>query len=131
MHELSVCQALLHEVAKTAASRGASAVERITIEVGRLSGVEPELLARAFEMARVGTCASQAVLVIQTLEITVSCTECGATSQVEPTHLTCGACHGYRTRVIEGDELRLRALELEVPDVGTCTDAQIGAARVQ
>lgn len=116
MHELSVCQALLDEVAKAAASRGASAVERITIEVGRLSGVEPELLARAFEVARVGTCASQAVLVVRTLDITVRCTECGATSHAEPTRLTCGACNGYRTRVVEGEELRLRTLELQVPE---------------
>ncbi len=126
MHELSVCQALLQEVGKVAASRGASAVERITIEVGRLSGVEPELLARAFEVARAGTCASQAALVIQTLEITVRCTECGASSRAEPTRLLCGACSGYRTRITAGDELRLRAVELQVPEAGAAPPAPCG-----
>jgi hydrogenase nickel incorporation protein HypA/HybF len=116
VHELSVCQALLQEVAKVAVSRGACAVERITVEVGRLSGVEPELLARAFEVARLGTCASQAVLIVEALGITVSCTECGATSRVEPNRLVCAACSGYRTRIVEGDELRLRAIELQVPE---------------
>jgi hydrogenase nickel incorporation protein HypA/HybF len=116
VHELSICQALLQEVAKIAASRNACAVDRITIEVGRLSGVEPELLARAFEVARAGTCASSAALVMQTLGIRVKCTECGATSNVEPNCLVCGACNGYRTRIIAGDELRLRAIELQVPE---------------
>jgi Zn finger protein HypA/HybF involved in hydrogenase expression len=39
---------------------GASAVERITIEVGPLCGVEPELLASAFAILREGGCAAQA-----------------------------------------------------------------------
>jgi hydrogenase nickel incorporation protein HypA/HybF len=124
VHELSVCHALLREVTQVAESHGACAVERITVEVGRLSGTEPELLARAFELARFGTCASRARLVIETLEITVSCTECGATSRAEPGRLTCASCNGYRTRIIEGDELRLRRIELQVPEEARLTDEE-------
>ena len=43
MHELSICSALLDQVSDLAGRRGASAVQRITIEVGPLSGVEPAL----------------------------------------------------------------------------------------
>jgi len=117
VHELSICQALLQEVAKIAARHDASAVERVTLEVGRLSGVEPELLARAFEIARVGTCAAQAVLCIEVLEIRVRCADCGAASRVQPNRLLCAACGGYRTRVLEGEELLLRAVELQIPEV--------------
>ncbi len=116
MHELSVCRSLLDEVTKIATSHGASAVERITVEIGRLSGVEPELLARAFEIARAGTCAAQAALSIEVLEITVRCTDCGTSSRVQPNHLLCAACGGYRTQVLEGDELRLRAVALAMPE---------------
>jgi hydrogenase nickel incorporation protein HypA/HybF len=123
VHELSVCQALLQEVAKIAARHGASAVERVTLEVGRLSGVEPELLARAFEIARVGTCAAQAVLSMEVLEIRVCCADCGAASRVQPNRLLCAACGGYRTRVLEGEELLLRAVELQVPEVPTVSVA--------
>lgn len=116
MHELSVCQALLTEVSRIAASRGAQAVERVNVEIGRLSGVEPELLSRAFEIARLGTCAEHAVLSLAVLEITVRCADCGAASPAQPNRLLCGACGGYRTHVLEGDELRLRAIELEVAE---------------
>ena len=48
MHELAVCQALLERVEAMAAARGARAVKRVTVRVGPLSGVEPQLLASAF-----------------------------------------------------------------------------------
>ena len=41
MHELSICQALLIRVAEIAAVNGAAAVERVTIEIGALAGVDP------------------------------------------------------------------------------------------
>jgi hydrogenase nickel incorporation protein HypA/HybF len=117
VHELSLCQALLQEVATIATRHRATAVERISVEVGRLSGVEPELLLRAFEVARVGSCSARAVLSLTVLEITVRCADCGATSRAQPNCLLCAACGSFRTRVLEGDELRLRAVELDVLDV--------------
>jgi len=116
VHELSVCQALIDEVARIATRHDARAVERITVEVGPLSGVEPELLARAFEIARLGTCTARAELSITLLGITVRCSDCGAVSPAQPNRLLCAACGGYRTKVVEGTELRLRAVELEVPE---------------
>ena len=116
MHELSVCQALLRQVAEIAKGRGASAVERITIEVGPLSGVEPELLAGAFAVLRAGGCAARALLLIESTTVTVSCVECGAQSQTDPNRLVCVVCGGFRTHIVAGNELRLRRLELRVPN---------------
>lgn len=116
MHELSVCQALLAHVTEIAIDRGASAVARISVEVGPLSGVEPALLASAFEVVRTGSCAAKASLSITTTAVTISCISCGAESQTPPNRLLCGVCGGYRTRVVAGDELRLRRVELRLPD---------------
>ena len=117
MHELSVCQALLTQVTDIAMDRGASAVvQRIAIEVGPLSGVEPALLERAFEVLRVGSCAAHAVLSIESPEISIRCLSCDAQSSVEPNRLVCGACGDFRTRVVAGDELRLRRVELRVSE---------------
>ncbi len=116
MHELSICQSLLSQVTDIASDRGADAVERIVIEVGPLSGIEPELLAQAFAVARTGSCAAGAALSIETTGVTVSCSTCGAQSQTVPNRLVCGACGGFRTRIVAGDELRLRRVELRVPD---------------
>ncbi len=116
MHEFSVCQALLTQVAGIAAEHGSSVVERITIEVGPLSGIEPALLASAFGVARAGGCAAQAALLIESAAITVCCMSCGVQSAAEPNRLSCGACSGFRTRIVGGDELRLRCVELRVTE---------------
>ena len=113
MHELSVCQALLAQVAEIAANRGANRVIRITVEVGPLCGVEPSLLANAFAVARTGSCAAEAALAIETSVVRVCCRTCRAESEVAPNRLLCVACGGYRTQVIGGDELRLRRVELQ------------------
>ena len=115
MHELSVCQALLSQVAAIAADRGARVVERITIEVGPLSGVEPALLARAFAALRAGGCAAEADLLIESVAVTIGCMTCGTESQTKPNRLVCAACGGFRTRIVAGDELRLRRVALRVP----------------
>jgi hydrogenase nickel incorporation protein HypA/HybF len=116
VHELSVCQALLRQVAQLVQSRGASVVESITVEVGPLCGIEPMLLANAFWIMRAGSCAAQAALFIEETSVTVGCVSCGAQSQTAPNRLTCAACGGFRTRIVAGDELRLRRVELRAPE---------------
>ena len=120
MHELSICQALLSQVTAIARERGAQAIERIVVEVGPLSGVDGALLARAFEVARIGSCAAEAALSIDTPQVTVSCLSCGSQSHAAPNRLLCGTCGGYRTRIIAGDELNLRRVELR-PATGAAT----------
>jgi hydrogenase nickel incorporation protein HypA/HybF len=115
VHELSVCQDLLTQVTEIAARRGASVVERITIEVGPLSGVEPALLAAAFEVMRGGGCAARAVLSIESTAVTIACLVCGSSSLTQANRLVCTVCGGFRTRIVAGDELRLRRVELRMP----------------
>jgi hydrogenase nickel incorporation protein HypA/HybF len=112
VHEFSVCQALLAQVAAIAAQHDASRVARIAVEVGPLSGVEPALLAAAFAVACQGSCAAGAVLAIEPTAVMVRCTACGARSSAAPYRLVCEACGGYRTQIISGDELLLRRVEL-------------------
>jgi len=116
VHELSVCQALLTQVAEIAAGRGARVVERITLEVGPLSGVEPALLASAFSIVRAGGCAAEAALSIESTTVTICCVSCGAQSNPKPNRLVCAVCGGFRTRIVAGDELRLRRVELRMPE---------------
>jgi hydrogenase nickel incorporation protein HypA/HybF len=118
MHELSVCLSLLNQVESIASERGATAVTRIELEVGPLSGVEADLLRHAWPLAAVGTRAEQAELVIDVGRLEVECTSCGARSVVPPNRLLCGACGDYRTRVVAGEDLMLLRLELDtLPDV--------------
>jgi hydrogenase nickel incorporation protein HypA/HybF len=115
LHELSICSALLDQVTALAALRGADAVNRVTIEVGPLCGVDPALLCAAFAVLRTGSCAAQADLSIDTMDVRVRCNTCDATSAALPNRLACPLCGSFRTRILQGDELRLRRVELSMP----------------
>lgn len=119
MHELSVCLSLLSQVERVAAERKASAVTRIDLEVGPLSGVEPVLLRNAWPLAAAGTLAEHAVLHIDEGELRVECRSCGARSGAAPNRLLCGQCGDYRTRVISGEDMTLLRLELDIPAAAT------------
>jgi hydrogenase nickel incorporation protein HypA/HybF len=112
VHELSVVQALLRQIDAVATEHGATAVQRVTVQIGPLSGVDSGLLASAFEAARGSGLTATTELVFETLAVTIRCRECGEESIVPPNRLLCGRCGGYRTMLLSGDELLLRRVEL-------------------
>lgn len=90
----------------------AMAVTRVVVSVGPLSGVEITQLARAFDLARMGTVAEGAELEIEDIPVTIWCAPCGIESRVEPNKLLCGGCGGWRVTLRSGDELLLKRLSL-------------------
>jgi hydrogenase nickel incorporation protein HypA/HybF len=113
MHELSVCQALLRQVDRIAQREQASAVRRVSVRVGVLSGVEPALLAQAFRQARTGSpLAQRAQLLIETVPVRVRCAQCGAESGATAARLRCPACHSTDTCLVAGHELLLAAVDV-------------------
>jgi len=104
---------MLDQVASIAAERGALGVKCITLRIGPLSGVEPQLLESAFPIARSGTIAEDAILRIETAPLRVRCEQCGAETDARPDRLLCGECGDYHTQLLSGDELLLASVELE------------------
>lgn len=113
MHEMSVCQALLTQTAEISAAQGAVAIQRITIEVGPLSGTDPVLLLNAFLAMRCGA-ASEAELRFEPCAVRISCLECGAQGETRPNRLICARCGGFRAQIIAGDSLRLLRVEMRM-----------------
>ena len=116
MHELAVCQGLINQAERIARDEGGSRVDNIVLSIGPLSGVEPPLLERAFEIARMGTMAEHAELEIQTGPIVVKCRICGDSGEARPNRLLCQTCGDWRVSVEQGDEMLL--LRLEVSGIG-------------
>ena len=112
MHELSVCQNLLQQVGRIAAEHGAHSVSAIRLQIGPLSGVEPDLVEQAFPIASAGSVAESAELIIETAPVRVHCTECGADSEARSNRLLCAVCGTWRTHLLSGDELLLISMEL-------------------
>ena len=65
MHEYSIVQALLERVTGEAQARGASKVVGLRVRLGELSGVDPALLATAFETFRERSVCEGASLAIE------------------------------------------------------------------
>jgi len=112
MHELAVCQALMEQVESVAIEERADHVVAIHIAIGPLSGVEPCLLEQAFSVARAGSIAADAELVIESMPVQISCKQCGQTTEALPSRLVCGSCGDWRTSLVSGDELQLLQVEL-------------------
>lgn len=118
MHELAICQALLSQVEEIARQNDATRVSRITLRIGPLSGVVPDLLERTFQVARYGTLASQASLLTETTLPRIRCRTCGREATVPPNRLVCPECGDYRTALLGGDELVLARVELQADPGG-------------
>lgn len=112
MHELSVCQALLDQVRDTARNNNAESVGMITVRIGPLSGVEPDLLEQAFSIARNGPMTASATLAIETMPVRIRCRDCGHENEAPPNRLLCSQCSSYRVDLTSGDELLLARVEL-------------------
>lgn len=113
MHELSVCRALLAQVEQAAATHHADAVHQVTVCLGPLSGVEPELLRAAFAPAARGTLAERAELRIEIVPLRITCARCGMQSEATPNHLVCSTCGSGETRLLSGDELMLVDIRID------------------
>jgi len=116
MHEMSICQGLLDQVERIAAEQGAAQVDSIVLSIGPLSGVEPDLLSRAFEVARLSTVAENAVLEIETGPVVVECRSCGASGDAEVNRLVCPSCGDWRVNLTQGDEMLLMRLEISTAE---------------
>jgi len=112
VHELSLCQNLIDQLNALVLQHKAIAVSHVEVQAGMLSGVEPELLEAAFTMAREGTVAETAELVMRKLPPRILCSACGSQAEVPPNDLRCPMCQASATELIAGHELILARVEL-------------------
>jgi hydrogenase nickel incorporation protein HypA/HybF len=114
MHEYSLIQALVSRVAEEVRARKALKVHGLAVRVGELSGVEPELLASAYELFRTGTVCEGAPLRVERVPARWGCPRCKRAIALGEA-LRCPDC-GEPAEISEGaDALTLLSIELEVP----------------
>jgi hydrogenase nickel incorporation protein HypA/HybF len=99
-------------VEQEARARSATAISRVAVRIGSMSGVEPELFASAFTLCREGILAG-AELEIRRSEAAWGCPACAAAIPAGAV-LRCGAC-GTSAKMLSGDEIILEQIEMEVP----------------
>jgi len=113
MHELSLTQNLVEIAAEHARAAGAKAILSITLEVGDLSGADPEALTFAFDVCSRGTLAEGASLNIRRVPGQGCCAACAATVVCRTPTVVCPACGALAVTCIAGTELRILELEID------------------
>jgi len=113
MHELSIAEALIKQVTAIASEHQATEIRSITVEIGVLSGVDPEALKWAFPIAAEDSVASGAELVLETEPAIVTCNDCGAATPVaHPAYLLCASCDSPQVTIDKGRNLLIQSIEL-------------------
>jgi hydrogenase nickel incorporation protein HypA/HybF len=114
MHEYSLVEALIGRVEAEVRKRGALKVHGLSVRVGELAGVDPELLQTAYDTFRAGTVCAEAPLTLRKVAASWTCPGCRAPI-ARGEVLTCRAC-GLPAKLDEGaGDLTLDGIDLEVP----------------
>lgn len=112
MHELSLLEGMVQGLQAEARREGFARVHQVRLEVGRLSGAEPEALRFAFGPTTEGTLAEGADLVILLVPGTGLCRACGAEVEIEARFDPCPACGEGFVDVTGGTELRIKDIDV-------------------
>jgi hydrogenase nickel incorporation protein HypA/HybF len=114
VHELSIALSILDLAAEEAERQGGARVAAIHLRLGPLSGVVPEALRSAYELAREGSPLNAAELVIEEVPLVTYCPTCAA-ERAPPSAqwLCCPDCGTPTPEVVRGRELEVVALEVE------------------
>jgi hydrogenase nickel incorporation protein HypA/HybF len=114
MHEYSLIQSLVSRVELEARKRGALKIHRLSVKVGELAGVDPELFRTAYETFRAGTICADAPLDVKHVAASWSCPRC-KTPIARGAILRCAACDSPAQLDEGSDALTLDGIEMEVP----------------
>lgn len=113
MHEFSIVTRILEMAIEVSRQHGDLPVERVTVEIGSLRQVAPEVLLFAFEAASRGTSAEGAIFEWSEIPAEVLCERCETRFQPAMALWLCPNCGAGGGRVIRGDELILKSVTLE------------------
>ncbi len=113
MHELSLAESVVDLVDYRARREGCNRVKTVRLEIGRLSGVEPEAMRFCFDEVASGTLAEGASLDIIEQDGRAWCFDCGWLVPLTSREDSCPECGGFRLRLDEGVAMRVKELEIE------------------
>ncbi len=116
MHEASLVQSLLEQVAGLMREHGAPRVQKIQVCIGEFSGVEPELFRSAYELLVENSFARGAELHLQTVPLRARCRDCGIEFSVQQFCFQCPTCSSRSVQTIQGEDLLLESVTLEADD---------------
>lgn len=110
MHEFSIARSIVDIAEEAVAARQGKTVERVTLDIGQLSGIELDALTFVWDAATKESVLESAERVINIIPGQAKCLECG--EEFEPAVLmdACPQCGSYFYDILKGKEMQVRSL---------------------
>lgn len=112
MHEMSLCESIREIIQEQARADGFTRVNRVWLEVGPLSCVEPEALRFGFDVVMRGSVAEGAALEIASPPALARCLTCLETAPIRQRYDPCPHCGSGPMEMLQGDALKISKMEV-------------------
>jgi hydrogenase nickel incorporation protein HypA/HybF len=112
MHELSVAHAVVSTVVDALPTPD-TRVLQVRLRIGELSGIVPQALEFAYDVAAQETALADAALVIERSPIVIDCPTCGQQQIVSAQDFRCPSCQQPCGNVVGGKELEIVDITLD------------------
>lgn len=115
MHELGIVYHIIRDVENVARANDVGRVSSVTLLLGEVSGVVPDLLLDAWRWAADKKPITEgAELVVEPLEAVTHCEACGRDYGTVEHGKTCPHCGSGETYLLQGQEVMIK--QIETPD---------------
>lgn len=113
MHELGIVVRVIEQVEEVAAENNVEKVTKLTLEVGEVSSVVPELFKDCFEWSKKKSkYLADAQLELVVLQAMSYCQNCKQTYKTTEFAKQCPYCKSYDTYLVTGNEISIRDIEV-------------------
>ncbi|MCX7923879.1 MAG: hydrogenase maturation nickel metallochaperone HypA [Clostridia bacterium] len=113
MHETSIMYSAMEIVLEKAKESNLKKINRITLKIGELTGVMPEVLYFAYENASKGTIAEGAEFHIDRVKATARCDKCDIIFDIDHFNKLCPDCSTFSSDILSGYELNVNTIDGE------------------
>jgi hydrogenase nickel incorporation protein HypA/HybF len=114
MHELSVVQSIVRFAEKEVTKRKAKNVAEIDLDIGDLSGIEFNSFEFAWPIGVRNTVLENSKRNVNHVSGEAICCNCGNQYRVRNLYDECPSCHKFNKEVIQGKELKIKKLKLNL-----------------
>lgn len=126
MHELGIVVKVLEQVDQLAAEYKAEKILKVTMEVGEVSSIVPDLFTDAFDWAKKKTrFAREAELEMIIIEGRTYCRSCGETYKTVAHGKKCPHCGSFDTYLLTGDQIIIKDVSAVFEEDGDDTEETV------
>ena len=112
MHELSIAQEIFGIVYHYVPAPKENSVKSVRVRIGKLSNILPDSLTFCFEAITNNTPLKGAKLEIIHVPVSIKCSNCNKTSEIEPPVFACPVCGSNQIKIIDGTDMQVDSIEL-------------------